>query len=487
MINASVFPNLPVVLVLTSRSDVGVYIEEALGSAGLTVAGAFDEREALTIMGRQDSAIGLMLLDLDAPPNDGIGTIERIYADRPDLPIVVLSNKCASAAVEAALGYGVAGFIGLPVRKDDLISHVTELLSTGARKLPTQADGFGAGADAIRCTNTQMQVVRSSLSRIARATVPVLILGESGVGKEVLARQLHLSSQRASSPFLKLNCAAFPSELLESELFGYERGAFTGALKTTQGKLEMAEGGTLLLDEIGDLEPRLQAKLLHVLQDGEFLRVGGRETIRVNIRVIAATHQDLQRAIVQGRFREDLYYRLAVIAIEIPPLRERRDEILPKAEFFIQKHRIPGTRSPAISAELGDALLAYEWPGNIRELENVMQRLLVLEDATSVIRELQSNMLRRTGTRQVSTVSLHGNEGARPELVSRRRSAFEEADHAKATIEAKAIRIALNATHWNRRKAAALLNIGYKTLLHRMKRLGIDVDADGSLADQKLA
>lgn len=487
MVSAREAPLSPTVLVLTSRADVAAYAEEVLGSAGVPVSVINDEDGARTSIGKRDSKIGLLLVDVEAPRIDGTGAMQRIHSDWPELPVVILSAENSSIAMEVALERGASAFVRLPVQRGDLLNRVTELLRAQPGQLPARNDAFGLSAGPFCCTNARMQAIRSSVRRIARFDVPVLVLGESGVGKEVLARQLHVSSHRAGKPFLKLNCAAFPSELLESEMFGYERGAFTGAQKTTQGRLEIADGGTVLLDEIGDMELRLQAKLLHVLQDGEFLRVGGREPVRVNIRVVAATHQDLQRAIEEGRFRADLYYRLAVLAIEIPPLRERQDEIVPMAEYFLRKHCIPGTRSPGITAELREALLAYDWPGNVRELENVMQRLLVLEDTTSVIRELQANMLRRSGNRRMSASSLHGNEGARPESASRRRSAFEEANQAKATIEAKAIRIALNATHWNRRKAAALLNIGYKTLLHRMKRLGIDVDADGSLADQKLA
>ena len=232
------------------------------------------------------------------------------------------------------------------------------------------------------------------LRRVAVSEAPILLQGETGTGKEVLARALHAASPRAAQPFLKVTVVAPPSELVESELFGYERGAFTGAIKSKPCVFDMADGGTIFLDEIGDMDFRLQAKLLQVLQDHEFQRLGGKETIHVDVRAMAATHSELEKAIEEGRFLGDLYYRLNVINIIVPPLRERPDEILPLSRHFLQKHAMPMAPTPQITPFLSEALMNYEWPGNVRELENVMRRCLALQDTEAVAEDLRSRSRR---------------------------------------------------------------------------------------------
>lgn len=307
-----------------------------------------------------------------------------------------------------------------------------------------------------------MRVIREAISRVALSDVPVLLQGESGVGKEVLARQLHMQSQRSEMPFVKLNCAALPSELLESELFGYERGAFTGAFRTTPGQFEQASGGTLLLDEIGDMDIRLQAKILHVLQDREYRRLGGSQTVHVDVRLVAATHWDLKEAVAGGRFREDLYYRLNVICLRVPPLRERRSEIPGLVRCFLKKHSAPGIAEPVLTQRLLDALTSYDWPGNIRELENVVQRLLVLRDQETLISELALPD-RQNGAGKIQfRMSRSADRGE---------SFFQQAEHAKCGAEAQAILDALAATRGNRKQAAELLGVKYKALLYRIKKL----------------
>jgi two-component system response regulator AtoC len=352
---------------------------------------------------------------------------------------------------------------------------------------------------------------------VGSSDVPALLLGETGVGKEVLARKLHSRSPRASKPFLKLNCAAFPSELVESELFGYERGSFTGAIKNTPGKFEMANGGTILLDEIGDMDFKLQAKLLQVLQDGEFLRIGARETTRVDVRIMAATHCDLESAIVENRFREDLYYRLNIIDVRIPPLRERLDEVIPLADFFLKKYAMPALPVPEISPSLRRALLYHDWPGNIRELENVMRKFLVLRDPELLANELYLRPKKRNLAVSPRAVTLtdierepvdlrpsepnrdssdsaafpsedngmRANAGMRPiDPAPAPPSAapangptavslLEKVDRDRKAAEVEAILAALNSTLWNRKQAAALLKLDYKALLYKMKKLGI--------------
>ncbi|MGE5644791.1 MAG: sigma-54 interaction domain-containing protein [Acidobacteriota bacterium] len=335
----------------------------------------------------------------------------------------------------------------------------------------TSPEGQRTLPEPIRAANQKMAAIRSVLKQVAASDVPVVLRGESGVGKEVLAREIHALSPRAHRPFMKINCAALPLELLESELFGYERGAYTGAMKRTPGKFELADGGTILLDEIGDMDIRLQAKLLHFLQDHEFHRLGGRETVRVDVRVLAATHCDLETAIQQNGFREDLYFRLNVITLNIPALRDRKDEIMGLAKHFLAKHAVPGMPVPEISPRMRDTLLAHDWPGNIRELENVIRRFLVFGDCDAIADEL---LRQRSATPPAPAPS-------QPPVLSvvqgsgrNRIKELKDVYIASARDEGDTILEALRQTCWNRKRAAELLKIDYKRLLYKMKKLGID-------------
>jgi two-component system response regulator AtoC len=313
------------------------------------------------------------------------------------------------------------------------------------------------------------------LRQIGASDIPVLLNGETGVGKEVVARTLHGYSPRANRRFLKVNCAALPSELIESELFGYERGAFTGAAKTKLGKFDLADGGTILLDEIGDMDVRLQAKLLQVLQDQEFERLGGSETIRVNVRVMAATHVDLEEAVQDGRFREDLYYRLNCMNFVVPPLRDRREEILPLAEYFVEKYNTPGTPELHITAELEHALLGYHWPGNVRELENFMRKFAVLRDpAASATEILFKTQKGRSSGERIAQLPANAPAMATVPLP------LERVSEVQKKAEREAILGALDRTKWNRKLAARLLGVDYKALLYKMKKL----DINGSPLDE---
>ena len=318
-------------------------------------------------------------------------------------------------------------------------------------------------------TNPTMKEMYAVINRVGWSEAPVLIQGETGSGKEVLARELHAQSPRAGKPFLKLNCAALPSELVESELFGYERGAFTGAFQRKPGMFEMAEGGSILLDEIGDMDYKLQAKLLQVLQDREFQRLGGKEVIRVNVRVIAATHRDLDKEMAEGRFRQDLYFRLDVINLRLPPLREREEDIIPLAEFFLGKYANPAGPPISITAALKEALMLHPWPGNIRELENVIRKLIVLGDPDRIARDLSHGAYRKLSTsRPAQTTQLSLRDPMTPDA-----PILEQVTKAKVEAETDAILAALNSTRWNRKQAASLLNIDYKALLYKMKKLSI--------------
>jgi transcriptional regulator with GAF, ATPase, and Fis domain len=349
-----------------------------------------------------------------------------------------------------------------------------------------------------------MRHVALIIEQVADSDVTVLIRGESGVGKELVARAIHQRSTRRQKPFVKVNCAALPAELLESELFGHEKGAFTGAATTRIGKFEQAHFGTIFLDEIGEMRPPLQAKLLHVLQDAEFTKLGSNKKINVDVRVVAATNRDLEQMMLRGDFREDLYYRLKVIEAAVPPLRDRKDEIVSLAEFFMTKYSQRYNRPiRPLSDALRAQFLTYEWPGNVRELENMIKRYVILQDEQLVMRELSRPRVspNPAGVNAPQSVpsdwtpappAYHSappqpapepaeDEGdevvdepkaAAPSQDGRRLS--EVAREAALTAERAVISDTLRQVHWNRRKAAQILGVSYKTLLNKIKETGIE-------------
>jgi two-component system response regulator AtoC len=352
----------------------------------------------------------------------------------------------------------------------------------------------------------KMRGIAQVIEQVADSDVTVLIRGESGVGKELVARAIHQRSTRRNRPFVKVNCAALPAELLESELFGHERGAFTGAATTRIGKFEQADSGTLMLDEIGEMKPALQAKLLHVLQDAEFTKLGSNKRIQVDVRVVAATNRDLEKMMANSEFREDLYYRLKVIELQVPALRERRDEVHTLTDYFVARYSRKYNR-PArpISEELRQLFIQYDWPGNIRELENMIKRVVILQDEQLVIREIQRNMQRAavpalaavgasmpvlvgaaTGAAGLGSVSgqfppIAGPESEADDLSPDEAETPDEGGGSLATVakaaamkaERAAIEQTLRQVHWNRRKAAQILGVSYKTLLNKIKECGI--------------
>jgi len=309
------------------------------------------------------------------------------------------------------------------------------------------------------CTGPAMLAVRDLVAKVAGTNATVLLMGESGVGKEVVARAIHRASPRADRALLKVNCAALPGDLLESELFGHERGAFTGAYRDKPGKFELAQSGTILLDEIGEVPLRLQAKLLHILQDGEFARVGGERILQTDVRVLAATNRDLTVEIEAGRFREDLYYRLNVIAIHIPPLRERREEIPALLDALLAAANAQYDRTVRITPAVRRRLLEHAWPGNIRELQNVVKRLVVLGGDTSLDGLLTAGTAQAPAPRAAVTAETLGLK-----QIARR---------AARDAERLAIADTLERTHWNRAKAARLLGISYKALLYKIVDCGL--------------
>ena len=456
--------NKKTILLGEDDPEVRSYLEMALRYQGYAVEVGRDGEEVMTIFQEQQPRISAILLDLIMPRKDGMQVLREIRRLSESVPVIVISAASTPLNIVGAMKLGATDFLSKPVNHDDLCQVVRNVLSAEAEEIPAAPPEAEGDAETFAGSNPRMREINGVLSQIGWSEAPVLVQGETGVGKEVLARRLHALSPRAKKPFLKLNCAALPSELVESELFGYERGAFTGAFQRKPGMFEAADGGTILLDEIGDMDFKLQAKLLQVLQDHEFQRLGGKETIRVDVRVIAATHCNLERAMQEGAFREDLYYRLNVISLRVPPLRERQDEILPLAQFLMKKHATAGKVPPAMTPALREALLAHAWPGNVRELENVMRRFLILRDADMIVSELRS--------KSAQPVPFPG-AGERP-APRNGEPILEQVTRAKHQAETEAILAALNTTRWNRKAAAALLRIDYKALLYKMKKLGIE-------------
>jgi two-component system response regulator AtoC len=443
----------------------------ALKCLGFSVEIATDGDEVLACLRDSEKQISAVLLDMMMPNRDGMETLLEIRRTRPALPVIVVSGAASTLNVVKAMKMGATDFLCKPVAHEDLEKALTRALEmqSASPSLPAMRKSAGF-TKAFVGRNPRMAEVQALVGQIAWSEAPVLIQGETGTGKEVIARELHAQSPRANKGFLKLNCAALPSELVESELFGYERGAFTGAFQKKAGMFELADGGTILLDEIGDMDIRLQAKLLQVLQDREFTRIGGRETIKVDVRVMAATHRDLELAITERTFREDLYYRLNVINLVLPALRERAEDIISMAEFLMRKHSVAGTPMPAITPELARAMASYRWPGNVRELENVVRKFLILRDPAALACELQAKAFKK---REEPALRLPETP-AQPVQPILNTPILEQVTKAKQQAETDAILAALNSTRWNRKRAAALLEIDYKALLYKMKKLGVE-------------
>src|SRR5579872_2872208 len=457
------------ILVAEDELEVRGYLEMALRCLGYSAELAQDGDEVLACLQSSQTEYAAILLDLMMPNRDGIETLRELRHMNPEIPVIVVSGASSPLNIVTAMKNGATDFLCKPVAHEDLRVAITRALATqGTEFVPPARNPVPSGKVFVG-RNPQMKEIQALIGTIGWFEPPVLIQGETGSGKEVIARELHAQSPRAHKSFLKLNCAALPSELVESELFGYERGSFTGAFQKKAGMFEMADGGTILLDEIGDMDVRLQAKLLQVLQDHEFQRIGGKETIKVDVRVIAATHRDLEKAIAQGTFREDLYYRLNVINIVLPPLRERTDDIVPLAEFLMKKHAAPTRANPAITADLKQAMMSHHWPGNVRELENFVRKFVILRDADLLSRELRAKVARRS---MVSASMPEVQAGVGDQSVER--PILELVTQAKQQAETEAILEKLNSTRWNQKQEAALLKIDYKELLYKMKKLGIE-------------
>ncbi len=410
----------------------------------------------------------LIVTDLRMPGTDGMALVKRIVEHMPGLPVVMVTAHGSVETAVQAMSLGAADFLMKPVTPETLklvIERIDRTLRIERENRYLRSEMTGASGEMVAESPAMQETLRAA-KRVARSKGTVLITGESGSGKEKIAHYIHKESPRANGPFIRVNCAALTETLLESELFGHERGAFTGAHKTREGRFELADKGTLLLDEIGEISPALQSKLLRVLEEEEFERVGGSSTLRVDVRVIATTNRDLAAEVARGAFREDLYYRLHVLPIHMKPLRERQQDVLPLAKHFVRHFAAQnGMETPMISRDAEDRLRAWSWPGNVRELENVIQRAVVLLQSDTIqLSDLvfgPSSSPKITGPQGVVT-----GDGLNMSLANR----------ALADIEREAILATLNSTNGNKTEAARRMGVSARTLSNKMKlwrRLGL--------------
>jgi two-component system response regulator AtoC len=406
----------------------------------------------------------LVLLDLLMPGIDGLQTLEQLRQIRPGTKVVMLSCVSDTRKVVQAIRLGAHDYLTKPFQKAELDAVIDQCLGTNQQNYPGEVEELCDDVYFV-AASPAMRKIRSQAALVANVDIPVLLLGESGTGKEVVARLIHKLSPRAHRTFLKVNCAAVPADLLESELFGYEAGAFTGATHPKPGKFELCNKGTILLDEIGEMPPSLQAKLLHVLQDQQFSRLGSRSVIKVDVRILAATNINIPEALANKRLREDLYYRLNAFTLSLPPLRERKEEIPILLKHFMSRLSESYARAPlTMSPGLMQACLDYAWPGNLRELSNFIKRFLILGDEKLAVNELQPKT--DGNGAHIDGSSRNPAEDNGGGLKSLARNAKDEA-------EAEAIHRALEETNWNRKQAAALLKISYKALLYKIRQYGI--------------
>lgn len=475
------------VLIIDEDASFTRFLSAHLQRKGFEVSVASTPDEGLRMARTLDPA--LVLLDPMFSGVTSLEILERLRQVKPDQTSIIVSGQNDPEFVFKVSKAGAEDFLRKPVDPRELDARVNRILLS--QRLSTEVtqlrDQVRRNSDFAMLfgTSPKMEEIKNTIEQVAETTATVLIRGESGTGKEVVARMVYAQSARREKPFVKVNCAAIPHELLESELFGYEPGAFTGANRQKLGKFDLANAGTLFLDEVSEMHPALQAKLLHVLQDGEFSRLGGKRDISVDVRILAATNKQLERAVEDGTFREDLFYRLNVITIHIPPLRERREEVPVFVDYFLRKYSEFYGKQPAPFSEFAIArMMEYYWPGNIRELENLVKRYVIVGNEPQIIRELTSHKPPATTWNESPTplaARQSVSRGSQPVTPAIPISSARPADDAdtpslleigrRAAMQAEraAIEKTLAQTRWNRRQAAKILKISYKALLNKLK------------------
>jgi len=488
----------PQVMVVDDDAAMRKFLCSFLSERGFGAVSVGDAAEAIRRYHAERPAV--VILDLVMPGGmDGLGALAAFKKIDRDVPVIVISGQGRTTAVVQAMKLGACDFVSKPFNDGDLEAPLVSALkhyqlSREVASLREQLDSQSEST-MLFGHSEQMAEVQDVIKRVADTDVTVLIRGESGTGKELVARALCSSSPRRHKTFVKVNCAALPAELVESELFGFERGAFTGAIQQKPGKFEFANHGTMFLDEVGEMSPALQAKLLQVLQDGEFSRLGGKTDVRVDVRLVAATNRDLEHMVALGTFREDLFFRLNVVSIHIPPLRERRQEIPVLTEYFLKKCAVQYNRPyTGFSSETMRLFMDHDWPGNVRELENLVKRAVVLGDEAAIRKELAYGIAaarrltlpppragaglsngpgpaaqpRVSDARPAPTIpAVVADDGGHYSLKEISRTAAREA-------EREVILKTLQRTRWNRKETAGLLGISYKALLYKIKENDLD-------------
>jgi two-component system nitrogen regulation response regulator GlnG len=469
------------ILVADDDRAIRTVLSQALGRAGYTVRAT---SSAATLWRWVEEGAGdLVITDVIMPDENGLDLVPRIKRIRPELRVVVMSAQSTFVTAVKAAQRGAFEYLPKPFDLKELLAVVARALTAPAAAMPqTDEDAEGERLPLIG-RSPAMQEIYRTVARLTTTDLTVMITGESGTGKELISRALHDYGRRRTGPFVAINMAAIPRELIESELFGHERGAFTGALARGVGRFEQAAGGTLFLDEIGDMPPEAQTRLLRVLQEGEFTTVGGRNPVRANVRIVAATHRDLRQAIRQGMFREDLFYRLNVVPIRLPPLRERIEDIPLLARHFLDRAKASGLPGKQLDQSAIDRLRQHAWPGNARELENLMRRLAALYPQEVISGDAVHAEL-------MEAEPLNDPESRSPETleqaVERHLTSFVAAqkdglpvrdlyERVLAEVERPLLRLALAATRGNQIKAAAMLGLNRNTLRKKIRELDLPV------------
>jgi two-component system nitrogen regulation response regulator GlnG len=458
------------ICVIDDDSSIRWVLDKALQKAGLPVVSFESGEAALAAIGREEPAV--VVTDIRMPGIDGLELLERIGSQYPELPVIIMTAHSDLDSAVAAYKGGAFEYLPKPFDVDDAVALVNRALEVRAQQPAKNVDAVTEAAPEIVGKAPAMQEVFRAIGRLANSNATVLINGESGTGKELVALALHRHSPRADKPFVALNMAAIPRDLLESELFGHERGAFTGAQNRRAGRFEQANGGTLMLDEIGDMPAELQTRLLRVLADGEFYPVGAHMPKKVDVRIIAATHQDLEQRVRDGQFREDLFHRLNVIRIQIPPLRERREDIpLLMRYFLVQAARELDVEAKSLNPEVEQRLVRLDWPGNVRQLENFCRWLTVMAPGQEVrVEDLPAELYDTSATTNAPCSDWQTllRSWANQQLAN---GSVRLLDEALPTFERTLIEIALQHTGGRRQEAARLLGWGRNTLTRKLKEL----------------
>lgn len=452
------------ILIVEDKESMVEMLKETLEAEGYGIVSARDGIEGIRHL--KEGRVDLVLTDLKLPKKDGIDVLIAAKEENQRVPVIVMTAYGSIETAVEAMKNGAFDFITKPFDTDHLLILIKRALET--QRLLTEnillKEEFASklGLPRIVGKSEKIAEVAQMVQKVAPTKTTVLLLGESGTGKELFARAIHNLSHRRNYPFVPINCAAIPRELLESELFGHEKGSFTGADAKKLGKFELADKGAIFLDEVGDMDPGLQSKLLRAIEEGEIERVGGVKGIKVDIRVIAASNKDLEKAVEEKKFREDLYYRLNVFPIKIPPLRERREDIPLLVEYFINKYCLEiKTPVKSISKEALDILMSYPWKGNVRELENAIERAIILCDGGVIIPE---HVVLSQQSALESTIGHLPIEGTLEDV----------AKEALRIAETQRIIKALKETKGNKSRAAEILQVSYKTLLTKIKEYGIE-------------